>query len=77
MPDEPSGYGAKRFVRPLPSNPNLDKQRKLAKALARDYWRGESEAIERIAHVHACHRACRAAQRAFIRLREGDHRAAT
>jgi ankyrin repeat protein len=40
------------FVSPLPSKPNLEKQRKLAKALARDYWRGESEAIER---VHALH----------------------
>ena len=39
-------------MRPLPSNPNLDKQRKLAKALARDYWRGKSDAIER---VHALH----------------------
>jgi hypothetical protein len=49
MSDEPA---AKRFVRPLPADPNLDKQRKLAKALARDYWRGEPEAIER---VHALH----------------------
>jgi len=49
---EPSGGGAKRFVRPLPSNPNLDKQRKLAKALARDYWRGQSEAIERVRALH-------------------------
>jgi ankyrin repeat protein len=52
MPDEPSGSGAARFVRPLPSNPNLDMQRKLAKALARGYWRGAPEAIER---VHALH----------------------
>ena len=36
------GAAAKRFVRPLPPNPNLDKQRKLAKALARDYWRGKA-----------------------------------
>jgi ankyrin repeat protein len=50
--EEPSGHGAKRFVRPLPSKPNLDKQRKLAKALARDYWRGESEAIERVRALH-------------------------
>src|SRR5215468_5812479 len=52
LSEEPSDRGAKRFVRPLPSKPNLDKQRKLAKALARDYWRGKSEAIER---VHALH----------------------
>jgi hypothetical protein len=32
MSQEPSGRRAKGFVRPLPSNPNLDKQRKLAKA---------------------------------------------
>jgi hypothetical protein len=50
MSDEPTG--AKRFVRPLPANPNLDKQRKLAKALARDYWRGEPEAIERVRALH-------------------------
>src|SRR4051794_20159739 len=49
---EPSSDGAKRFVRPLPANPNLDRQRKLAKALARDYWRGESEATERVRALH-------------------------
>jgi ankyrin repeat protein len=52
MSDEPVGRGAKRFVRPLPSHPNLDKQRKLAKALARDYWRGKSAAIERVRALH-------------------------
>jgi ankyrin repeat protein len=52
MSDEPSGQDVKRFVRPLPSNPNLDKQRKLAKALARDYWRRESETIERVRALH-------------------------
>ena len=52
MSHELSGRGVKRFIRPLPSNPNLDKQRKLAKALARDYWRGESEAIERVRALH-------------------------
>jgi ankyrin repeat protein len=50
MSDETSD--TKRFVRPLPPDPNLDKQRKLAKTLARDYWRGRPEAIER---VHALH----------------------
>ena len=52
MSHEPSVRAAKRFVRPLPSNPNLDKQRKLAKALARDYWRGKSEAIEQVRALH-------------------------
>jgi ankyrin repeat protein len=52
MSHDPSGRDAKRFVRPLPSNPNLDKQRKLAKALARDYWRGKSEATERVRALH-------------------------
>jgi ankyrin repeat protein len=52
MSDERSRGGARRFVRPLPSNPNLDKQQKLAKALARDYWRGEPEAIERVRALH-------------------------
>jgi Ankyrin repeat len=50
MSDEPRD--ARRFVRPLPANPNLDKQRKFAKALARDYWRGEPEAIERVRALH-------------------------
>ena len=52
MSHEPSGRSAQRFVRPLPPNPNLDKQRKLAKALARDYCRGKSEAIERVRALH-------------------------
>jgi ankyrin repeat protein len=52
MSDEPSGGGAKRFVRPLPAKPNLDKQRKLAKTLARDYWRAESKAVERVRALH-------------------------
>src|SRR5215813_2658320 len=49
---EPSGRSAQRFVRPLPPNPNLDKQRKLAKSLARDYWRGKAEAVERVLALH-------------------------
>ena len=52
MSDEPSGAGAARLVRPLPSNPNLEMQRKLAKALARDYWRGGAEAIARVRAAH-------------------------
>jgi ankyrin repeat protein len=43
---------AKRFVSPLPPNPNLDKQRKLAKSLARDYWRGDPQAVERVRTLH-------------------------
>src|ERR1700722_18164282 len=42
----------RRFVRPLPSRPDLDKQRKLAKALTRDYWRGRPAAIERVRALH-------------------------
>lgn len=52
MSDELPYPGANRFVRPLPSNPNLDKQRKLAKTLARDYWRGTGAAIERVQALH-------------------------
>src|SRR5882762_2367383 len=40
------------FVRPLPPNPNLDMQRKLAKALARGYWRGDAEAIAQVRALH-------------------------
>jgi ankyrin repeat protein len=52
MSREPSGSGPKRCVHPLPPNPNLDKQRKLAKALARDYWRGSAEAVDRVRALH-------------------------
>src|SRR5262249_50562198 len=52
MPQELARSGARRFIRSLPANPNLDKQRKLAKALARAYWRGESEAVERVRALH-------------------------
>jgi ankyrin repeat protein len=47
----PAGDG-NRFVQPLPPKPNLDKQRKLAKSLARDYWRGTSEAVARVRALH-------------------------
>src|SRR5215831_8747398 len=47
-----SERNANRFVRPLPPNPNLEKQRKLAKALARNYWRGDHEAVERVRALH-------------------------
>jgi ankyrin repeat protein len=43
---------ANRFVRPLPPKPNLEKQRKLAKILARNYWRGYPDAIERVRALH-------------------------
>src|SRR5579872_4398703 len=53
LPDpERSAHGSRRFVRPLPANPNLDKQRKRAKALARDYWGGKLEATERVRALH-------------------------
>ena len=52
MSDTSSERGASRFISPLPSKPDLDKQRKLAKALARNYWRGDSEAIERVRALH-------------------------
>jgi ankyrin repeat protein len=43
---------AQRFIEPLPPKPNLEKQRKLAKTLALDYWRGDAEVTAR---VHALH----------------------
>src|SRR6185503_10581475 len=43
---------AQRFIEPLPPNPNLEKQRKLAKALARDYWRGDEQAAARVQALH-------------------------
>jgi hypothetical protein len=52
MSEESLAPAAKRFIRPLPANPNLDKQRKLAKALARDYWRGTAGAIDRVRALH-------------------------
>jgi ankyrin repeat protein len=52
MSDDDAGREAHGFVRPLPPNPNLDMQRKLAKALVRDYWRGDPEAVERVRALH-------------------------
>jgi ankyrin repeat protein len=52
MPDDSPEREADRFVRPLPPNPNLDMQRKLAKSLARDYWRGRPEATARVRALH-------------------------
>jgi hypothetical protein len=51
MSDEPLG-SRRQPLRSLPANPNLEMQRKLAKALARDYWRGQSGAIERVRAAH-------------------------
>jgi ankyrin repeat protein len=52
MSDTPRERKVNRFVRPLPPNPNLEKQRKLAKTLARGYWRGYPEAVERVRALH-------------------------
>jgi ankyrin repeat protein len=52
MTDNSGKPDAKRFVQPLPANPDLEKQRKLAKALARDFWRGETDAVARVAALH-------------------------
>jgi hypothetical protein len=52
MTDAPRPADAHRFVRPLPAKPNLEKQRKLAKALARDYWRGEKDVVARVEALH-------------------------
>ena len=52
MTDNSGKPDAKNFVQPLPANPDLEKQRKLAKSLARDFWRGEAEAVARVAALH-------------------------
>jgi ankyrin repeat protein len=52
MSDDCSEREANRFVRPLPPKPNLDKQKKLAKSLARDYWRRQPAADERVRTLH-------------------------
>lgn len=52
MSNDSAGRATNRFVRPLPSRPNLDKQRKLAKTLARDYWRGKPDAVARVRALH-------------------------
>ncbi len=43
---------ARRFVSPLPNKPNLEAQRKSAKALMRAYCAGEPEASDRVAALH-------------------------
>ena len=40
------------FRRPLPGKPDLDKQKKLAKALMRDYCGGEAEAVACVVALH-------------------------
>jgi ankyrin repeat protein len=52
MTDISRNADAQRFIEPLPSKPNLDKQRKLAKTLALDYWRGEAQAVARVQALH-------------------------
>lgn len=52
MTDDPGKPDAKRFVEPLPAKPDFEKQKKLAKALARDVWRGKAEALARVTALH-------------------------
>src|SRR5215203_1905127 len=52
MTDDAGKPDAKDFVQPLPANPDLEMQRKLAKALARNFWRGEAEATARVQALH-------------------------
>jgi ankyrin repeat protein len=52
MTDNSGRPDAKNFVQPLPANPDLEKQRKLAKSLARDVWRGEAGAVARVVALH-------------------------
>ncbi|MEM6552606.1 MAG: ankyrin repeat domain-containing protein [Planctomycetota bacterium] len=46
------GSEASRLVEPLPAKPNLEQQRKRAKALVRAWWDGEAEAVERLRALH-------------------------
>jgi ankyrin repeat protein len=52
MTDISRSADAQRFIEPLPPKPNLDKQRKLAKTLALDYWRGDAQAVARVQALH-------------------------
>ncbi len=52
MTKTPSKAEAERFVRPLPAKPNLDKQKKLAKTLMRDYCRGAKAATAKVQALH-------------------------
>ncbi|MEM7025780.1 MAG: hypothetical protein AAF637_24845, partial [Pseudomonadota bacterium] len=51
MPEQKSDNRT-RYVRPLPQNPDLEKHRKLAKALVRDMVRGDPEARARVETLH-------------------------
>src|SRR4029453_3580836 len=52
MTDADRRPDSKIFVHPLPANPNLEQQRKLAKGLGRGFWRGERDAVARVAALH-------------------------
>ena len=52
MTDTSSKTGTERFVRPLPANPNLEKQQKLAKTLMRNYCLGTKAAMEKVRALH-------------------------
>ena len=52
MTETSRNAAAQRFIEPLPPKPNLDKQRKLAKTLALDYWRGDAAAVARVQALH-------------------------
>jgi ankyrin repeat protein len=52
MTDKAPQRDSKRFIVPLPPKPSLDKQRKRAKSLARDYWRGDPAAVARVGALH-------------------------
>ena len=43
---------AARFIQPLPTKPNLEKQQKDAKALMRAYCRGDADAVARVEALH-------------------------
>lgn len=43
---------AARFVRPLPAKPNLEKQKKRAKTLMRDFCRGAKAAVSKVNALH-------------------------
>ena len=52
MTETSRNAAAQRFIEPLPPKPNLDKQRKLAKTLALDYWGGDAAATARVQALH-------------------------
>ena len=56
----PERHPAARYLRPLPEKPDLEKQRKLAKALVRDMVRGDAEARARVQALHPDPPAARA-----------------